>query len=152
MATGIPSHDLAAWTQARISAIYEAQSDTDFQKSFSSAFSSSPEIFINHQNISKDNMKDDIAKRRNAAACGMDVKWENVMVVPKDSAKPDEVRWNDKGDDGRGLLMIYQAGIVAGFLVVNRSLKYRIRAAPAQMQTVLNISAKSVLPSINHTC
>jgi hypothetical protein len=99
MSTGIPSHDLAAWTKARISAIYVAQSDTDFQKAFSFAFSSSPEIFLNHQNIPKGNMKDDMVKRRSAAASGMDVKWENIMVVPKDSAKLDEVHWNDKRGD-----------------------------------------------------
>ena len=33
---------------------------------------------------------------------------------------------------------------MAGFLIVNRSLKYRIRAAPAQIHTVVNISAKFV--------
>ena len=85
--------DLTTWAQARISAIYEAQSDADLQKAFESAFSPSLEIFVNHERVPKDDMKDDMTKRRNAAL-SMSVKWENVMAVPKDSEKPDEVRWN----------------------------------------------------------
>lgn len=38
--------------------------------------------------------------------------------------------------------MILQAGIVAGSLRVTRSLKFRIRAAPAQTLNMLVISAK----------
>jgi len=62
--------------------------------------------------------------KRRAAGVSASVKWENYMVVPKDGDNPDE------------------AGIVAGFLVVTRSLKFRIRAAPAQLQTILTLNSK----------
>ena len=82
--------DLTTWAQNHISAIYEAASDEDLHKSFESTFSPSSEIFVNHEHLSRESMRDDMVKRRGAAV-STSVKWENVMTVPKNHQKPDEV-------------------------------------------------------------
>ncbi|KIM80538.1 hypothetical protein PILCRDRAFT_822258 [Piloderma croceum F 1598] len=117
------SCDLTTWAQRHISAIYEAQSEDDFHHAFEAAFSPSLETFVNHEQVSRESIKDDMVQRR-AAAISSSAKWENVMAVPKDQEKPDE------------------AGIVAGFLIVTRSLRFRIRVSHAQLLTILTINAK----------
>ncbi|KIM72864.1 hypothetical protein PILCRDRAFT_829531 [Piloderma croceum F 1598] len=117
------SCDLTTWAQRHISAIYEAQSEDDLHNAFEAAFSPSLETFVNHEQMSRESIKDDMVQRR-AAAISSSVKWENVMVVPKNPEKPDE------------------AGIVAGFLIITRSLRFRIRVSHAQLLTTLTINAK----------
>lgn len=82
---------LKSWAQTHISALYEAQSDHDLHEAFEATFAPSPEIFINHERVSRESMKDDLTKRRGAAIFAR-VKWENVMVVPKNADRPEEVR------------------------------------------------------------
>jgi hypothetical protein len=133
--------DLTTWAHQHISAIYEANSDHDLRKAFENTFSPSSEFFVNHQRVSRESMKEDMTKRR-AACVSASVKWENSMVVPKDGDKPDEVCSYVTRNQNFTLILCCQAGIVAGFLVVTRSLKFRIRAAPAQLQTILTVNAK----------
>jgi hypothetical protein len=123
--------------------MYEAASDEDLHKSFEATFSPHSEIFVNYENLSRESMKDDLMKRRGAAV-STSVKWENVMAVPKDQKKPDEVYFQCMKQLRKMLIKWYQAGIVAGFLIVTRSLRFRIRVTPAQLQTILTISAKYV--------
>jgi hypothetical protein len=82
--------DLTAWAQGRIAALYEAKSDDSLHDAFESAISPSSEIFVNHEKMSRDSLKDDMLKRRGAAV-STSVKWENVIEVPKDPEKPYEV-------------------------------------------------------------
>jgi hypothetical protein len=84
------SCDLTTWAQRHISAIYEAQSEDDLHHAFEAAFSPSLETFVNHEQMSRESIKDDMVQRR-AAAISSSVNWENVMVVPKNPEKPDEV-------------------------------------------------------------
>jgi hypothetical protein len=86
------SPDLTTWAQEHITDMYEAKSDDDLHKSFEATFSPSAEIFVNHEKLSRESMKDDMMKRRGAAVSSS-VKWENIMAVPKEHDKPDEVHF-----------------------------------------------------------
>ncbi|KII95398.1 hypothetical protein PLICRDRAFT_170055 [Plicaturopsis crispa FD-325 SS-3] len=118
MSESTPS--LQAWAQTHLSALYES---SDPNAAFEAAFSPSAQIYLNHEALGRPDLKERVVGRVGAAANGASVKWENIIAVPK-----------EKGDEN--------AGIVAGFLVVTRSLRFRIRAAPAQTQTFITISAK----------
>jgi len=135
------SCDLTTWAQRHISAIYEAQSEDDLHHAFEAAFSPSLETFVNHERVSRESIKDDMVQRR-GAAISSSVKWENVMAVPKDREKPDEVHFLCKICLRHILMLCGQAGIVAGFLIVTRSLRFRIRVSHAQLLTILTINAK----------
>lgn len=146
-ATMSTSCDLTTWAQKHISAIFEARSDDDLHHSFDAAFSSSSEIFVNHEQLSREWMREDMIKRR-GAAISASVKWENVMVVPNDQDKPYEVLYWCVQCVQQILMKCGQAGIVAGFLIVTRALKFRIRVSPAQLQTIITINAKYFVYSL----
>jgi len=77
-ATMLTSSDLTTWAHQHISAIYEANSDHDLHKAFENTFSPSLEFFVNHQQLSRELMKEDMTKRR-AACVSASVKRENSM-------------------------------------------------------------------------
>lgn len=84
------SPDLTQWAQSRIEALYSSTSEEDVQKSYDTTFSSTPRIFVNHEESAKQSFKDDVVARRTSAASSK-VEWKDVMVVPKDEKKPNEV-------------------------------------------------------------
>jgi hypothetical protein len=83
--------DLTTWAQEHISTMYEAGSESDLHQAFEATFSPSTEIFVNHEKVSRESLKDDLTKRR-VSCVSASVKWENVMAAPNDVDKPDEVR------------------------------------------------------------
>jgi len=83
--------DLTTWAQEHISTMYEAGSESDLHQAFEATFSPSAEIFVNHEKVLRESLKDDLTKRRESCVSAS-VKWENVMAAPNDIDKPDEVR------------------------------------------------------------
>ncbi|KAF8058518.1 hypothetical protein FPV67DRAFT_1522717 [Lyophyllum atratum] len=126
MTTTSSGDSLKSWAQAGLTALYGSSSnasDTDFRSSFDTLFSSQAEILVNHVALALDGFKDDI-KNRAFAATRVSIAWKEIVEVPKADSPENE------------------AGIVAGCFVVTRSLKFRIRAAPAQSNTTVVFSAK----------
>lgn len=84
--------DLKSWTQSSIAAIYASQSPQDVQSAFDAAMSPSVSITVNMETVQRDAMKEEVTNRNAGAMIdGASVKWENIMVVPDDQEKPDEV-------------------------------------------------------------
>ncbi|KAF9269893.1 hypothetical protein L218DRAFT_992573 [Marasmius fiardii PR-910] len=112
------STSLTEWAQSKLNNMFELsrQSSEDLQAHFNTTFSPNAQILMNHVPISAPEFQKRISESSGGTA-KVSVEWKDVM---EDS----------------------QAGIVAGFLVLTRSMVFRIRAAPAQNHTFLNISAK----------
>jgi len=115
---------LTSWVKAHLSSLYESPSNAteeDFQEFFDLTFSSNADIILNHSSITRDELRQDI-RRRSFAATAVSTEWKDVAEVEQNQCKKE--------------------GIVAGFFVVTRTLKFRIRAAPAQMNAFVTFSAK----------
>jgi len=113
------SPDLQTWAQSKITALYSAESDEDLQHAFESALSSSAQIRMNNEAMQRDDLKSDLLSRRGAAASAT-VEWVKHEVTAKDE----------------------QAGRFNGEFTVKRSMRYRIRAAPAQLHTNVTVTAQ----------
>jgi len=117
---------LTSWVQTLLTALYESSSTTqpsEFQSSFDAVFSSGAQFFVNYEPVARDAFKEDMEKRA-FAATRISVEWKEVMEV----AKAD--------NNAHGI------GTVAGCIVITRSMKFRIRAAPAQSNTNIVFIAK----------
>ncbi|KAG1733694.1 hypothetical protein EDB19DRAFT_1612677, partial [Suillus lakei] len=112
--------DLISWTQSRLGALYEAFEDESFASAFENAFSPSCEVRVNHTPSTLDTFKDSVSSRR-AASTGITLSWENVITT---------------GDS------LDEPPVISGTLIITRSMRFRIRAAPAQRQTHINFSAR----------
>ncbi|KAG1725288.1 uncharacterized protein EDB91DRAFT_1239885 [Suillus paluster] len=112
--------DLISWTQSRLGALYEAHEDDAFASAFDAVFASSCEVRVNHIPSTLDAFKDSVSSRR-AASRGVTLSWENVITT---GDSPDE------------------PSVVAGTLIITRSMMFRIRAAPAQRLTQIHFSAR----------
>ncbi|KIJ70382.1 hypothetical protein HYDPIDRAFT_78309 [Hydnomerulius pinastri MD-312] len=117
------SSDMTSWIQSRLTAVYEAADDDAFQSSFDQIFSSNCEVRVDHVVHPLQTLKDNLMSRR-AAVKGVTVAWDSENLISTNDNKLDE------------------PSVVAGSLVVTRSLPFRIRAAPAQRNTHINFSAK----------
>ncbi|GLB35376.1 hypothetical protein LshimejAT787_0209410 [Lyophyllum shimeji] len=119
------SDSLTSWVRTRLAALYEFPSEAqqaELQSSFDASFSPQAQILVNHAPVARDAFKDDLSRRAIAAARAS-VDWKELIEVPK-------------ADDAD------EAEIVAGCFVVTRSMKFRIRAAPAQTHSTVIFSAK----------
>ncbi|KAK1235124.1 hypothetical protein PQX77_001660 [Marasmius sp. AFHP31] len=118
---------LTEWAQSNISKIFELSTDSsekdNLQQLFETVFATNVQILMNHETISLDEFKGRISKT--FATSNASVEWKEVMEVPAEN-----------GTDEK------QVGIVAGFFVLTRSMTFRIRAAPAQNNTSVTVSAK----------
>ncbi|KAG2131641.1 hypothetical protein DEU56DRAFT_981852 [Suillus clintonianus] len=119
--------DLISWTQSRLGALYEVREDEAFTSAFNAVFSPSCEVRMNHTLSTLDAFKDSISACR-AASIGITLSWENMITAAGDS--PDE------------------SSVVSGTLKITRSMRFRIRAAPAQHQTHINFSARVELQQV----
>ncbi|KAF9246858.1 hypothetical protein BU15DRAFT_69718 [Melanogaster broomeanus] len=114
-----------SWIQSRLGAVYEVAEEGAFQSSFDQLFSPNCEVRVDHEVHPLQTFRGELMSRRAAA--------QSVAVA-----------WDDAGggiistnDDDPNL-----PSVVAGSLVVTRSLRWLIRAAPAQRMTHINFSAK----------
>ncbi|KAF9246856.1 hypothetical protein BU15DRAFT_57822 [Melanogaster broomeanus] len=111
--------------QSRLGAVYEVAEEGAFQSSFDQLFSPNCEVRVDHEVHPLQTFRGELMARRAAA--------QSVAVA-----------WDDAGggiistnDDDPNL-----PSVVAGSLVVTRSLRWLIRAAPAQRMTHIHFSAK----------
>ncbi|CAA7263069.1 unnamed protein product [Cyclocybe aegerita] len=113
---------LASWVATRLKALYEvpAPASHNHQDVYAETFSSTASIILNHKNVTMDAFKKEL-EDASSAIKGASVDWKELVETPS--------------DDSSG-------GIVAGFFVVTRSMKFRIRAGPAQRLSYNVFSAK----------
>ncbi|RDB20577.1 hypothetical protein Hypma_012151 [Hypsizygus marmoreus] len=117
---------LTSWVKNSLTNLFEsslASEEEIFQTSFESIFSPHAQIISNHERTTADAFKENILNRA-FAATRVSVNWKEVFEVPN-------------AEDAA-----HQTGIVAGCIVVTRSLKFRIRAAPAQSNWTMVFSAR----------
>ncbi|KAG1774356.1 hypothetical protein EV702DRAFT_1200374 [Suillus placidus] len=112
--------DFISWTQSHLGALYEAREDGVFANAFDTAFSPSCEVRVNHAPSTVDALRDSVSSRK-VATRGVALSWENVIST---GDSPDE------------------PSVVAGTLIITRSMMFLIRAAPAHRLTHINFSAK----------
>ncbi|KAG2031899.1 hypothetical protein BDR03DRAFT_1015696 [Suillus americanus] len=112
--------DFISWTQSHLGALYEAREDEVFANAFDNAFSPSCEVRVNHAPSTLDALRDSVSSRK-VAARGVALSWENVISTGN---SPDE------------------PSVVAGTLIITRSMMFRVRAAPAHRLTHIKFSAK----------
>lgn len=137
----------AAWLQASLAALYKPN-DSDFESNFDRTFAADAEITANHAPIARDAFKEDM-RSRGFAATSVDVSYKDVIEAPvADGQQATEVSTSRSSKWTGSLTCVVflspQSGIVAGFVSVTRSLRFRIRAAPAQTTANIIFSAKCV--------
>ncbi|KAH8110376.1 hypothetical protein DFH11DRAFT_1514418 [Phellopilus nigrolimitatus] len=112
--------DLKEWTRERLSALYTAPTEDAFHASFESAFAPAcAHVRLNGEEVERNEFKSRIMSMR-APMTSADVKWEDLNTVEEEEAR----------------------GTVSGSWTVVRSLKFRLRAAPAQMKRVITFNAR----------
>ncbi|THU90352.1 hypothetical protein K435DRAFT_728446 [Dendrothele bispora CBS 962.96] len=115
---------LTDWAKTRIGSLYELHSTSGEEQQAQQTgaglvFAPNVQIFHNHKQTSPEDFQKEISQT--FGSVGSSVEWKECVEVP--------------GEDSR-------EGIVAGFLVVTRTLKFRIRAGPAKNNTFVSFSAK----------
>ncbi|KZP20258.1 hypothetical protein FIBSPDRAFT_742531 [Athelia psychrophila] len=120
--------DLQTWAQNKVTALYSAETDEQLKQAFESTFTPSVHIKMNSEPMNREDLKSDLVQRR-AAAASSAVEWDNAEFKAKDEQTPDDVPH-------------IQAGTFNGSFTVKRSMKYRIRAAPAQLHTIITWNAQ----------
>ncbi|KAG7441843.1 uncharacterized protein BT62DRAFT_936719 [Guyanagaster necrorhizus] len=108
---------LTEWTKSQFSSLFRP-SEHLFPEV--SVFSADALIMVNHTVVSVVQFKTLLAEKFGAGAVqDADINWKELIY-----------------DD--------ETGVVAGFVDVTRSMKFRIRAGPAQIHTYVGLSAKIV--------
>ncbi|KAJ3915182.1 hypothetical protein F5877DRAFT_49031 [Lentinula edodes] len=132
-----PQQSLTEWVQSRFSGLYEHPSpdtsDTNTTQSrIQSMFTPTAQIYLNHtgpvplEEFTK-NLEQTFGTNKT------EVEWKECFEVP-DSNKEEK---DDNHEVVEG-----ETGIVAGYLIITRTLKFRIRATPAKNYTHVSLSAK----------
>ncbi|KAK0203330.1 hypothetical protein DFS33DRAFT_1330097 [Desarmillaria ectypa] len=106
---------LTEWTKSHFSSLFKP-SENQLQEV--SAFTENAEVLVNHTQVSVEQFKKSLAEKFGAGVV------QDVQI------------------DWKELIHDEEAGIVAGFVDVTRSMKFRIRAGPAQIHTYISISMK----------
>lgn len=146
-----PDSPLTAWIKTNLGSLYESAigGETDFQTTFNSTFSEKASIYLNHAQISREDFESNMTTSRSALSRSSTIDWKDMLEIP---TKPEE----GASTSGVGItVFIYENlsltlppvqpyGIVAGFFVVTRSLKFKIRASDAQNLSHNSFSARSV--------
>ncbi|KAH7916107.1 hypothetical protein BJ138DRAFT_1109026 [Hygrophoropsis aurantiaca] len=115
--------DLPSWTQSRLTAVYQAPDDETFHNAFDAAFSPKCEVFASQESSeSIETLKEQLLARR-AATVNSKVDWDNTPTLESNEA-------------------VAGPAAIDGSFVVTRSLKFRIRAGPAQRLTHVVFEAK----------
>ncbi|KAF8990717.1 hypothetical protein BDQ17DRAFT_1371586 [Cyathus striatus] len=124
--TNPPTNILAPWLLPRLTNLYTTlpteQDDSNFEASFLETFAQSAKVVANHEDTTLDALREHIGAGKFAMARA-DVDFRDVIEIVKEGG----------GD---------KEGLVAGFFVVTRDLKFRIRAGPARRSSFNSFSAK----------
>ncbi|KAF5320758.1 hypothetical protein D9619_002213 [Psilocybe cf. subviscida] len=108
----------------------EPETQADFKSLFYTAFHPDAKITMNHQQVSQE----DFIRQMEQSTMGLgpggvQVDWRDILEIPSS---------DNQGQSAYG----HEAGIVAGMFVATRSLKFRIRAGPAQRHSFNVFSAR----------
>ncbi|KAJ6482864.1 hypothetical protein C8R47DRAFT_1132935 [Mycena vitilis] len=127
------SESLTAWTTAQFSTLYAPHHDShdnaheDAAKpppDLDAAFAPDAEIHLNHTRVDRAKFQEWVQTHRWAGSMELQCDPEDFIETPVEEGNPD-------------------AGtIVAGKATLVRTMKFRIRAAPAKNTTVISFSAK----------
>ncbi|KAJ3782395.1 hypothetical protein GGU10DRAFT_275605 [Lentinula aff. detonsa] len=136
---------LAQWAQSKINALYE-HPDTSLPDDNSappiasrvqSLFAPTAQIYLNHTGpVPPEEFSKQLEKSFGTSRA--EVEWKECFEVLDDNehdAESETVIVNER-------FTRYQVGIVAGYFIITRTLKFRIRAAPAKNYTHVSFSAK----------
>ncbi|EIN06368.1 hypothetical protein PUNSTDRAFT_121615 [Punctularia strigosozonata HHB-11173 SS5] len=117
--------DLQSWAQNQLAAVYNAASDEDFDAAVERTFSQDAQIEIDGKAYGLSEAKEAFGiQRKPGVSTKNDFAWEQE---PKSLAATAE---GGNADE------------VTGSILLTHHMKFRIRAAPAQTQTVINFHAK----------
>lgn len=130
--TTFPDSSLSSWFKARIERLHNVSEESDLQAQLGDIFTDNAHIVLNHKTVSVDDFNREFANRR-FAVVGETLDWQHIVDAVEDNAEGDD----PCPDNAIG-------GTVAGSYVVTRSLKFRIRAAPAQSKCHVVFSAMCV--------
>ncbi|KAJ7592427.1 hypothetical protein C8J56DRAFT_928647 [Mycena floridula] len=121
-----PPQSLTEWLQTNLTGRYFEKKEEGDQANAAApvVFAPNAQIFLNHVSTSIEEYQQH--HERNLMTSGATVEWKDVIEVP------------DSEEEGKA----HEAGIVAGFLVVTRSMKFKVRATAAKSQTLITLSAK----------
>ncbi|KAJ4496797.1 hypothetical protein C8R41DRAFT_918055 [Lentinula lateritia] len=142
-AASSPQQSLTKWVQSQFSGLYEHPSpdtsdnaqDTDTNTTRSriqSMFTPTAQIYLNHtgpvplEEFTK-NLEQTFGTNKT------EVEWKECFEVPDN---------NKEEKDDNHEVVEGETGIVAGYLIITRTLKFRIRATPAKNYTHVSLSAK----------
>ncbi|KAI5115804.1 hypothetical protein M0805_006810 [Coniferiporia weirii] len=117
------SPDLGIRTRARLAALYIAPAsdgDTAFTHAFDHAFVPAART---HADLDRERMKEDVRTAR-------------------DVMRATDVKFDVEFDDVRCEIDSRRTGMVRGTWMVTRSMKFRVRVAPAQMRRVATFEAQ----------
>jgi hypothetical protein len=130
--TNPPDSSLSAWFKARIERLHNVSEESDLQAQLRDIFTDNARIVLNHKPVSVDEFNRELANRR-FAVVGETLNWQHIVDAIEDDAGGDGPRPDNE-----------IGGTVAGSYVVTRSLKFQIRAAPAQRKCHVVFSAMCV--------
>jgi len=121
---------LTAWIKSHLGSLYLGKStvgeQSDFQTVFNSTFSKNVSIYVNHEQISRDEFESEMRASRSALSRPSTIDWKEILEIPKSEEN----------------ITSAPTGIVAGFFVVTRLMKFRIRASNAKIHSYNSFSAQ----------
>ncbi|KAJ8482336.1 hypothetical protein ONZ45_g14814 [Pleurotus djamor] len=114
------STSLSSWYQEHATQLFrvpQAGEEDDLVAAFDATFSSAVQTTLNGEDISREKLFENIKLIR-ASSIHIDVAFGNIIEAPLKQDEPST------------------AGLIAGQVVITRSLKIRIRVTPAQNETI----------------
>ncbi|KAF9477109.1 hypothetical protein BDN70DRAFT_881532 [Pholiota conissans] len=118
---------LALWLQTRFSELYESvppPEEADFKALFYTTFDDNAWIYFNHEKMNEDKYLDRF-NNWNIAVTRAEMDWKELI----------DASTSDSGSNN-------ESGIISGFFVVHRYMKFRIRASAAERLSCNTFSAK----------
>lgn len=83
--------DLKALFQDKVNKLFGAETDEEYKQTYESTFTTSVQIKLDSEALSREGLKNDLAARRSAAASST-VDWENAEFKAKNEQNLDDVR------------------------------------------------------------
>ncbi|KAF9477102.1 hypothetical protein BDN70DRAFT_811151 [Pholiota conissans] len=137
---------LALWLQTRFSELYESvppPEEADFKALFYSTFADNAWIYLNHEKMNEDKY---LARFNsyNFAIKHAEVDWKELVDASASGSGSTNKVSRDLGSKRPSPFTDppIQGGIVSGFFVVHRYMKFRIRASAAERLSYNTFSAK----------
>jgi hypothetical protein len=83
---------LTAWVKSHLGSLYHDEStvggeQSDFQAVFNSTFSENVSIYVNHQQMSRDEFESEMKASRSALSRTSTIDWKELLDIPTKSAE-----------------------------------------------------------------